>query len=212
MNIYTVEHPLIAHKLSTLRDKNTPSSQFRQLTEELVMLLAYEATRTLRLQPATVTTPVANHAGHTLADPQPVIIPILRAGLGLLEGMVKMIPAAEVGFLGMERDETTLQPRTYAERLPQNLQGRQVYILDPMLATGGTLAMAIDYVLARGASEITVLCVVAAPEGIEHIRSNSAGTAEVTIYTAAIDSHLNEHGFIVPGLGDAGDRSYATVS
>jgi len=159
------DHPLITHKLTVLRDKSTPSPVFRQLVEELVTLLAYEATREVKTTEVTIETPVTQTKGRKLSKPRPIIIPILRAGLGMLEGIVKLLPTAEVGFLGIKRNEETLQPYTYANRLPDDLTGRQVYIIDPMLATGGTLIDSIDYVFEKGATDITCICLLGAPEG-----------------------------------------------
>lgn len=211
MELHVANHPLITHKLTVLRDKNTPSPVFRQLVEELVTLLAYEATRDVRVDQITVETPVTTAAGVKLSRPRPIIVPILRAGLGMLEGIVKLLPTAEVGFLGIKRDEETLQPFTYANRLPDDLTGRQVYIIDPMLATGGTLIDSIDYVFDRGATEVTCICLLGAPEGVEAVRTHVADR-NVNIVLGALDQKLNEHGYIVPGLGDAGDRLYGTAA
>ncbi|MGH3477052.1 MAG: uracil phosphoribosyltransferase [Nocardioidaceae bacterium] len=209
MRIHVADHPLVAHKLTALRDETTNSPTFRRLVEELVTLLAYEATRDVRIEPVKVQTPVAPASGVRLSRPRPLVVPILRAGLGMLDGMQRLIPTAEVGFLGMIRDEETLQASTYAERLPDDLAGRQCYILDPMLATGGTLASAIDFLVQRGADDITAVCLLAAPEGIDRVERATAGTAiPVTLVTAGLDERLNEKGYIVPGLGDAGDRLY----
>ena len=207
-----MDHPLVAHKLTTLRDERTDSPTFRRLTEELVTLLAYEATRGVRVAPVTVQTPVGPADGVKLAPPRPLVVPILRAGLGMLEGMTRLMPTAEVGFVGMVRDEQTLVASTYAERLPDDLSGRQCYVLDPMLATGGTLAEAVRFLVRRGADHITCICLLAAPEGIDHITA-LLDDLEVpcTLVTAAVDERLNEHGYIVPGLGDAGDRLYGVV-
>jgi uracil phosphoribosyltransferase len=210
MRVHVADHPLITHKLTVLRDKSTPSSTFRALAEELVTLLAYEATRDVRTTPVTVDTPVAKARGLALAEPRPLVVPILRAGLGMLEGMVKLLPTAEVGFLGMVRNEETLQPTTYAERLPEDLANRQCFVLDPMLATGGSLSAAIEYLFARGAVDVTAVCLIAAPEGLEAVRIATEGR-EVSIVIGALDEKLNEVGYIVPGLGDAGDRLYGTV-
>lgn len=211
MELHVANHPLITHKLTVLRDKNTPSPVFRQLVEELVTLLAYEATRDVRVDQIAVETPVTTAAGVKLSRPRPIIVPILRAGLGMLEGIVKLLPTAEVGFLGIKRDEETLQPFTYANRLPDDLTGRQVYIIDPMLATGGTLIDSIDYVFDRGATEVTCICLLGAPEGVEAVRAHVADR-NVNIVLGALDQKLNEHGCIVPGLGDAGDRLYGTAA
>ena len=210
MRVHVADHPLITHKLTVLRDKNTPSPTFRALAEELVTLLAYEATRNVRTTPVTVETPVASAKGLALAEPRPLVVPILRAGLGMLEGMVKLVPTAEVGFLGMVRNEETLQPDIYAERLPSDLADRQCFVLDPMLATGGSLIAAIEYLFARGAVDVTAVCLIGAPEGLEAVKKATEGR-EVTIVLGALDERLNEVGYIVPGLGDAGDRLYGTV-
>ena len=194
-----------------LRDEKTNSPTFRQLTEEIVTLLAYEATREVRTTPVKVKTPEQSLM-RKLTKPRPVVVPILRAGLGMLEGMTRLMPTAEVGFLGMIRDHDTLQPSTYANRLPDDLRGRQCYILDPMLATGGTLIAAINYLLERGATDITAITILAAPEGIVLLEKEFAGkNLPITIVTGALDEKLNEKGYIVPGLGDAGDRLYGVV-
>lgn len=212
MDVHVADHPLIAHKLTYLRDKRTDSPTFRRLAEELVTLLAYEATREVRTEPFEIETPVAPTTGIKLSKPKPIIVPILRAGLGMLEGMVRLLPSAEVGFLGMIRDEETLQVSTYANRLPEDLSGRQVFVLDPMLATGNTLVMAIDYLAAKGARDITAVCLLAAPEGIRHVEENiTARHIPVKIVVGTIDERLNDKGYIVPGLGDAGDRLYGVV-
>ncbi len=212
MRVHVADHPLVAHKLTTLRDERTDSPTFRRLAEELVTLLAYEATREVRTVPFEVRTPVAPAMGVRLAQPRPLVVPILRAGLGMLEGMVRLLPTAEVGFLGMVRDESTLVATTYADRLPEDLSDRQVYVLDPMLATGGTLAAAIELLLGRGAHDVTAICLLAAPEGLDHLRTTFAGRdAAVSVVTAGLDDKLNEKGYIVPGLGDAGDRLYGVV-
>lgn len=212
MQILVIDHPLVAHKLTALRDERTDSVTFRRLAEELVTLLAYEATREIRTEPVAITTPVGPATGTKLARPTPLVVPILRAGLGMLEGMVRLVPTAEVGFLGMIRNETTLQAETYAERLPESLHGRQCYVLDPMLATGGTLAAAMKFLVARGADDITAICLLAAPEGFRRLESELEETdIPVRIVVAAIDEKLNDKGYIVPGLGDAGDRLYGVV-
>jgi uracil phosphoribosyltransferase len=212
MRTMLADHPLVAHKLTTLRDERTDSPTFRRLVDELVTLLAYEATRDIRVAEVAITTPVGPATGHRMAQPRPVVIPILRAGLGMLEGMTRLLPTAEIGFLGMIRDEVTLEASTYADRLPMDLSGRQVFLLDPMLATGGTLIMAIDLVLSRGARDVTAICILAAPEGIAAVDAAVADRIPtITLVTAAIDERLNDHGYIVPGLGDAGDRLYGVV-
>jgi uracil phosphoribosyltransferase len=212
VKIHIADHPLITHKLTVLRDERTDSPTFRRLTEEIVTLLAYEATREVKVESVNVKTPVAMAQGLHLAKPKPVVVPILRAGLGMLEGMSRLIPTAEIGFLGMVRDEKTLQATTYANRLPEDLTGRQCYILDPMLATGGTLVAAIEFLLAKGATDITAICILAAPEGIAVLEKAFANSkVAIKLVTGALDERLNELGYIVPGLGDAGDRLYGVV-
>ena len=212
MRVHIADHPLIAHKLTALRDRNTDSTTFRRLVDELVTLLAYEATREVRVESFDIETPVAPTTGVKLASPKPLVVPILRAGLGMLDGMVRLLPSAEVGFLGMVRNEETLEATTYANRLPDDLSGRQCYVLDPMLATGGTLAMAIRYLVDLGADDITAITLLCAPEGIARLEAASADlNVPVRIVTGAMDERLNELGYIVPGLGDAGDRLYGVV-
>lgn len=212
MDLRVVDHPLVAHKLTTLRDQNTDSPTFRRLTEELVTLLAYEATRDVRVNPVTITTPVAEARGLRLTEPRPLVVPILRAGLGMLEGMSRLMPLAEVGFVGMVRNEDTLVATTYAERLPADLAKRQCYVLDPMLATGGTLAATVQFLVKRGADHITCITLLAAPEGIARLDELLADLdVPCALVTAAVDERLNERGYIVPGLGDAGDRLYGVV-
>src|SRR6476620_9110162 len=189
MRVHVADHPLITHKLTYLRDKRTDSPTFRRLTEELVTLLAYEATRDVRVEPFDIETPVAPTTGIKLSNPKPLIVPILRAGLGMLEGMVRLLPSAEVGFLGMQRNEETLEAITYANRLPDDLRGRQCYVVDPMLATGGTLADAIP--------AVTLL---AAPEGIKAVEEALADLdIPINLVTGALDERLNDKGYIVPG-------------
>ena len=210
MRVHVADHPLITHKLTVLRDETTPSPTFRALAEELVTLLAYEAARNVRVHEVTIQTPVTQTTGLAISDPKPLVVPILRAGLGMLEGMVKLVPTAEVGFLGMVRNEETLQPDIYAERLPDDLSNRQCFVLDPMLATGGSLIAAINYLFERGAQDVTAVCLLGAPEGLAAVEKATEGR-EVTIVLGALDEKLNEVGYIVPGLGDAGDRLYGTV-
>lgn len=212
MQVHVADHPLVSHKLTVLRDERTDSPTFRRLADELVTLLAYEATRDVRVEPVTVRTPVAEAVGVRLSEPRPLVVPILRAGLGMLEGMQRLVPTAEVGFLGMVRNEETLEADTYAERLPDDLSGRQCYVLDPMLATGGSLAAAIQFLVKRGADHITAVCLLAAPEGIARIEKEMEEIGvPVTLVVAGLDDHLNELGYIVPGLGDAGDRLYGVA-
>ncbi|MDO8145662.1 MULTISPECIES: uracil phosphoribosyltransferase [Isoptericola] len=211
MRLHIADHPLVAHKLSVLRDESTPSPIFRLLVDELVTLLAYEATRHVRTEQKEIRTPVTTTTGVRMSHPSPIVIPILRAGLGMLDGLTRLLPTAEVGFLGLQRDESTFEAVTYANRLPDDLTDRQVFLLDPMLATGGTLVAAIDYALERGARDVTAVCLLAAPEGLEVVKEAIGERADVQIVTAAVDERLNEHKFIVPGLGDAGDRLYGVV-
>jgi len=209
MRLHVADHPLITHKLTVLRDENTPSPVFRQLTEELVTLLAYEATRSVRVEPHEIRTPVTTTIGVKISEPRPLVVPILRAGLGMLDGMVKLLPSAEVGFLGMARNEETLEPTTYAERLPVDLSDRQCFVLDPMLATGGSLGAAMEFLFRRGARDVTAICLLGAPEGVAAIEKQVEGR-DVTLVLGALDERLNEKGYIVPGLGDAGDRQFGT--
>ena len=209
VEVTVVTHPLVDHKLTLLRNRHTEQPVFRRLVEELVTLLAYEATRGVRVVDHEIETPVAPTTGTKLASPAPLVVPILRAGLGMLDGMLRLVPTAEVGFVGMIRDEVTLEPMTYAERLPKDLSGRQCYVLDPMLATGGSLGGAVQFLVDRGADDITCICLLAAPEGIEKLRGLRAGLeVPCTLVVASVDERLNDVGYIVPGLGDAGDRLY----
>ena len=212
MKVHVANHPLISHKLTVLRDERTDSPTFRRLVEELVTLLAYEATRDVKTVSVKIKTPVTETTGLKMAEPRPVVVPILRAGLGMLEGMTKLLPTAQVGFLGMVRDEKTLKASTYANRLPEDLSGRQCFVLDPMLATGGTLVAAFNYLIERGATEITAICLLAAPEGIKIVEDAFKDSGvPITLVTGSLDEKLNEHGYIVPGLGNAGDRLYGVV-
>ncbi len=213
MRTLVVDHPLVAHKLTALRDARTDSPTFRRLADELVTLLAYEATRGIRTEPVQLHTPVAPATGVRLARPVPLVVPVLRAGLGMLDGMVRLLPTAEVGFLGLVRDEGTLLATTYASRLPERLAGREVFVLDPMLATGGTLVTTIDLLVRRGAGSVTAICLLAAPEGLARVGEafrDDAG-CPVLVVTAGVDERLDARGYITPGLGDAGDRLYGAV-
>jgi uracil phosphoribosyltransferase len=206
MRTLLADHPLVAHKLTMLRAASTDSATFRTLTDELVTLLAYEATRDIRVDEVAVTSPVAVANGVRVADPKPLIVPVLRAG----NGMTRLLPMASVGFVGMVRDEESLVASTYANRLPNDLTGREVFVLDPMLATGGTLVTVITMLLERGAAAVTAICLLAAPEGLAHVDSTFPGD-HVRVVTGAVDDRLNDKGYIVPGLGDAGDRLFGEV-
>jgi len=211
MRLHVADHPLIDHKLTVLRKQETDSPTFRLLVDELVTLLAYEATREVRTERVDIVTPVAATVGTRLASPRPIVVPILRAGLGMLGGMTRLLPTAEVGFLGLQRDEKTLKAITYANRLPDDLTGRQCFVLDPMLATGGTLIASIEYLFERGARDVTAVCIIAAPEGLAAVEAAVGDRADVKVVVAAVDERLNEKAYIVPGLGDAGDRLYGIV-
>lgn len=200
-------HPLVAEKITRLRDQRTDTPEFRALTRELVTLLAYEATADIAVSETQVDTPVSSARGVQMPSPGPLIVPILRAGLGMLDGMLALLPRAEVGFLGMVRNEETLQATTYAERLPQDLSGRTCLVLDPMLATGGSLSQANEFLFQRGARSIIAICLLAAPEGVAALEK-ATGHRDVTVVLGALDERLNDQGYIVPGLGDAGDRLY----
>jgi len=206
-NVYVLEHPLIQHKLSYIRDIETNGKNFRELVQEVAMLMAYEVTRDLPLKNMQVKTPVALADTKLISGKKLGIIPILRAGLVMAEGIMKLVPVAKVGHIGLYRDPVTLKPVEYYCKLPQDVAERDLIVVDPMLATGGSAAMAISYIKAQGAKAIKFMCLIAAPEGIEFLKAEHP---DVDIYTAAIDSHLNGHGYIVPGLGDAGDRLFGT--
>jgi uracil phosphoribosyltransferase len=206
-NLTLVDHPLVQHKLSLMRDARTPSPDFRRLLREISLLLTYEATRGLPLRKVTITTPLTDMKAPMLDGPDPVVVSILRAGNGLLDGVLDVVPTAKVGFVGLYRDEKTLKPVQYYCKLPPEMTGRLAIVVDPMLATGNSSAAAIDLIKAAGASEICLICLLAAPEGVA---SMAAAHPDVRIVTASLDSHLNERGYIVPGLGDAGDRIFGT--
>jgi uracil phosphoribosyltransferase len=210
MRTLLAEHPLVTHKLTLLRASVTDTPTFRMLTDELVTLLAYEATRDVRVMPVEVTTPVGVAMGVKIASPRPLVVPVLRAGIGMLDGMTRLLPMASVGFVGMVRDEESLVASTYANRLPTDLTGREVFVLDPMLATGGTLVTVINTMFDRGAAAVTAICLLAAPEGLARIDEAFPGE-NVRVVTGAIDDRLNDKGYIVPGLGDAGDRLFGEV-
>ncbi|HUJ07427.1 MAG TPA: uracil phosphoribosyltransferase [Streptosporangiaceae bacterium] len=213
MHTLVADHPLVAHKLTTLRDVNTQTPQFRSLTDELVTLLAYEATRDIRVEHVSVITPVAPADGVKLSRPRPLVVPVLRAGIGMLDGMARLLPKADVGFVGLARDEKTLVASTYATRLPEDLSGRDTFVLDPMLATGGTLVTVLEMLAARGAASMTAICLLAAPEGIARVEAAFGDDypIPVKVVTGGLDERLNERGYIVPGLGDAGDRLFGEI-
>ncbi|MGM9973169.1 MAG: uracil phosphoribosyltransferase [Clostridiaceae bacterium] len=202
-----ITHPLIQHKLAFIRDKNTGSKDFRELVEEVSMLLAYEVTRDLQTEEVEIETPICKTKCHMLSGKKTAIVPILRAGLGMVDGMLKLIPAAKVGHIGLYRDEETLQPVEYFCKLPQDIEERDVIVVDPMLATGGSASDAITLLKKRGAKNIRLVCLISAPEGIKLVQNTHP---DVDIYVGSIDEKLNEHGYIVPGLGDAGDRLFGT--
>ncbi|GAX01034.1 uracil phosphoribosyltransferase [Secundilactobacillus silagei] len=202
-----MDHPLIQHKLTIIRDKNCGTKVFREVVDEITMLMAYDVARDMPLKDVKIETPIAKTTSKTLAGKKVAIVPILRAGIGMVDGIMKLIPAAKVGHIGMYRDEKTLEPHEYFVKLPADISQRQIFVVDPMLATGGSSIMAIDALKKRGASNIKFVCLVAAPEGVKALRAKHP---DVDIYTAALDDHLNENGYIVPGLGDAGDRLFGT--
>ena len=212
MRTLVIDHPLVTHKLTALRDAATDTATFRSLTAELVTLLAYEATREMRVKTVSVETPVGTARGVKLARPVPLVVPVLRAGIGMLDGMIRLLPMADVGFVGLRRDEESLIASTYANRLPADLAGRDTFVLDPMLATGGTLATVIGLLAGRGAGSITAICLLAAPEGLRHLEESYPDEVPaVRVVTAAVDERLNDRGYIVPGLGDAGDRLFGEI-
>lgn len=213
MPVTIVDHPLVADRVTRLRDERTTPADFRRLANEVASFLAYEALRDVPTEPVTVRTPLRVDApGRRLRLPLPFLVPILRAGLGLLDGVLTAVPGAEVGLAGLRRDEVTLQPDWYCSVIPADLGGRAAFVLDPMLATGGTLAAAIRFLVDRGANDITAICLLAAPEGCARLEQELADLdVPVTIVTAAMDERLNDKGYIVPGLGDAGDRLYGVA-
>ncbi|WP_423189907.1 uracil phosphoribosyltransferase [Alkalibacterium sp. f15] len=203
-----IDHPLIQHKLTIIRDKNTGTKYFREVVNEIARLLAYEVSREMPLQDIEIETPLVKTVQKQLAGKKVVIVPILRAGLGMVDGMLDLIPAAKVGHVGMYRDHETMQPVEYFVKLPSELSEREVLVVDPMLATGGSAVAAIDALKKRGATNIKFVCLVAAPEGVKVLQD---AHPDVDIYTASLDEKLDEKGYIVPGLGDAGDRLFGTL-
>lgn len=206
-NVTLIDHPLIQHKLSFIRDKETGSKDFRELVEEVAMLMCYEVTRNMSLEEIEIETPICTAKAKVLSGKKVAIVPILRAGLGMVDGMLKLIPAAKVGHIGLYRDPETLKPVEYYCKLPSDIGERDIIVTDPMLATGGSAADAITLLKNKGAKNIKLMCLIAAPEGLKHIEETHP---DVPIYAAAIDEKLNDHGYIVPGLGDAGDRLFGT--
>lgn len=206
--VTVVDHPLVQHKLSILRDRQTGTKLFRELVRELARLETYEATREMPLEPVRVETPIACAQAHRLAGRKLAVVPILRAGLGMVDGVLDLIPAARVGHLGMERDEVTHEPREYYAKLPRDISERICLVVDPMLATGGSAEAALRYLRARGVTDIRFLSIVAAPEGLACVLGADAG---VRVFTCAVDEGLNDDAYIVPGLGDAGDRIFGTL-
>ena len=205
--VVVFDHPLIQHKLSIMRDKNTPVKEFRALLEEISMLMVYEATRDLEVEEVEVETPITTCTCKRLAGRQIAVVPILRAGLGMVDGVLNMIPSAKVGHVGLYRDPMTLEPVEYYFKLPVDSNEREIFVVDPMLATGGSASAAISFIKQRGCNNIRLLNLIAAPEGIARIQADHP---DVDIYVAGLDEKLNDHGYIVPGLGDAGDRLFGT--
>ena len=205
--VHVFEHPLIQHKLSLMRDKRTGAKEFRELLEEISMLMTYEVTRDLPTEETDVDTPICSMKTRVLTGKKIGIVPILRAGLGMVDGVTKLIPAARIGHIGLYRDPETLQPVEYYCKLPEDSQNRLLLVLDPMLATGGSASAAISFIKQRGCSHIRLVNLIAAPEGVERIQRDHP---DVDIYVAALDERLNDHGYIMPGLGDAGDRLFGT--
>lgn len=202
-----LDHPLIQHKLTIIRDKNCGTREFREVVNEIAELMAYEVSRDMPLEDVQVETPITITTKKSLTGKKVVIVPILRAGLGMVDGILELIPAAKVGHVGMYRDEETLKPVEYFVKMPENMESREIFVVDPMLATGGSAIMAVDALKKRGAVTIKFVCLVAAPEGVKALR---AAHPDIDIFAAALDDHLNENGYIVPGLGDAGDRLFGT--
>ncbi|NLG93531.1 MAG: uracil phosphoribosyltransferase [Clostridiales bacterium] len=206
--VFIMDHPLIQHKLTFLRDKNTGSKEFRELVGEIAMLMCYEATRDLPLEETTIETPISKTKTKVIAGRKLAFVPILRAGLGMVDGVLRMVPAAKVGHIGLYRDHETLQPVEYYSKLPMDINEREVIVLDPMLATGGSGIDAVTIIKRSNPKSIRFMCIIAAPEGV---KAFTAAHPDVELYCAAVDDHLNENGYIVPGLGDAGDRIFGTL-
>ncbi|OTN90013.1 uracil phosphoribosyltransferase [Enterococcus sp. 7E2_DIV0204] len=202
-----IDHPLIQHKLTIIRDKDCGTKVFREVVNEIAMLMAYEVSRDMPLEDVVIETPICKTTQKTLSGKKVAIVPILRAGIGMVDGILELIPAAKVGHIGLYRDHDTLEPVEYFVKMPEDIDARQLFVVDPMLATGGSAIMAIDALKARGGSNIKFVCLVAAPEGIKALQE---AHPDIDIYTAALDEKLDENGYIVPGLGDAGDRLFGT--
>ncbi|NLB50310.1 MAG: uracil phosphoribosyltransferase [Clostridiaceae bacterium] len=205
--VFIFDHPLIQHKLALMRDKNTSTKEFRELVNEVSMLMAYEVTRDLPLRPVDVETPIGTAHCQMIDGKKLALIPILRAGLGMVDGMINLIPMAKIGHIGLYRDPDTLEPVEYYCKLPDDIANRDVILLDPMLATGGSAAASVDFLKARNIEHIKFVCLIAAPEGIEKLHGEHP---DIPIFCAGLDDCLNEHAYIVPGLGDAGDRLFGT--
>jgi uracil phosphoribosyltransferase len=210
VDVLVVDHPLAAVRLTLLRDERSDRAVFRAALTELATMLVYEATRDLRRESIAVRTPLTMTEGAVISDP-PLLVPVLRAGLGMAEAAAALLPEAQMGFVGLARDEETRQPRAYLESIPDDLTGRTVIVLDPMIATGGSLLHCVHLLAGRGASEVIVVCVLAAPEGLERLEGLSSSGLNVRVVTASVDERLNENAYIVPGLGDAGDRQFGAV-
>ena len=206
--VVVMDHPLIKHKLTYIRDKNTGAKEFRELVKEVSMLMGYEVTRDLELEEIEIETPITKVMSQVIAGKKIGLVPIMRAGLGMLDGMLSVLPNAKVGHLGLYRDPETLKPVEYYCKMPQDIEERRLFILDPMLATGGSAAAAIQFLKDKGANDIKLVCLIAAPEGIDLVRKQHP---DVNMYVANIDERLNEDAYIVPGLGDAGDRLFGTL-
>ncbi len=206
-NVVILDHPLIKHKVSIMRNKETGTKEFKEVAKEIAMLMCYEATRNLAVEDVEIETPITTTTCQMLSGRKLAIVPILRAGLGMVDGMLALVPSAKIGHIGLYRDEETLEPVEYYCKMPSDIAERDVFVVDPMLATGGSACDAIKLIKARGAKNIKFMCLIAAPEGIKKLTETHP---DVDVYCAALDSHLNEHGYIVPGLGDAGDRIFGT--
>ena len=202
-----ISHPLIQHKLSILRREDTSTKDFRELVNEIAMLMGYEVSRDLPLEEVEIQTPIIKTVQKQLSGKKLAIVPILRAGIGMVDGFLSLVPAAKVGHIGMYRDEETLEPVEYLVKLPEDIDQRQIFVMDPMLATGGSAILAVDSLKKRGAANIKFVCLVAAPEGVKKLQD---AHPDIDIYTASLDERLNDNGYIVPGLGDAGDRLFGT--